>query len=98
VPSRVRRLGQRLGAPCPEGRRRDKGPPYLPDDLQAKIAYGGLAQFLLKDHILYAPPRLKQPAVFDLAVELANGLVLRPVEVQAKPRWRGVAPIPLPRV
>jgi hypothetical protein len=41
-------------------------------NLQAEIAYRVLPQFLVEDHVFNPLPRLEQPAVLDLPIELAN--------------------------
>jgi hypothetical protein len=68
-------------APVAEDAGAIKVPRDPPDNLQAKVTYGVLPQLLLKDHILDALPRLQQPTIFDFPVELANGLLLFPTEV-----------------
>jgi hypothetical protein len=49
--------------------------------LQTKITYRVLPQFLLEDHALDALPWFEQPAVLGFSVELADGRVFFPVEV-----------------
>jgi hypothetical protein len=57
--------------------------PQPADDLQSKVANGVLSYFLIEDHVLDPLPRFEQPAVLDLSVELTDGLLLLPVEVDS---------------
>src|SRR5215207_7704446 len=55
--------------------------PQPADDLPSKVAQGVLPYLLIEDHVLNPLSWFEQPAVFDLAVKLPDGLLFIPAEV-----------------